>query len=123
MIKQFLIGSLVLLVIDYFYLNLTSSYFAKQVLDVQKSPMQIDYLGAVVAYIFMSIGLYYFILKENKTPYEAFLLGLVIYMTFDGTNKAILKQWTWQTLLLDGIWGGVLFGLTTYITQTIVDSN
>jgi uncharacterized membrane protein len=36
-------------------------------------------------------------------------------MVYESTNYAILKDWKIQTLLMDGLWGGILFGLTTYI--------
>ena len=36
-------------------------------------------------------------------------------MVYETTNKAILKKWTWFTVLLDGIWGGILFATTTFI--------
>ena len=46
---------------------------------------------------------------------DAAILGWVIYMVFESTNYAIFKKWKMETILLDGIWGGILFGLTAYI--------
>ena len=40
-------------------------------------------------------------------------------MVYETTNKAILKDWSWKTVMIDGIWGGILFALTTYLTYTL----
>ena len=117
--SQILFSALIMFLLDFIYLYTTSTYFNKQIFNVQNKPLQLNVFGAAVAYLFMLFGLYYFILRENKNMYHAFLLGLVIYMTFDGTNKAIFKNWTWTTLLIDGIWGGILFALTTLIVNYI----
>ena len=88
-------------------------------MSIQKSPMEIDSLSTIFTYVFIIFGLYYFILKERKGIFDAFLLGLVIYMIFEGTNKALFNNWSWKTVAIDGIWGGILFALTTAITYKI----
>ena len=45
----------------------------------------------------------------------AFLLGLVIYGVYEGTNYAIIDGWKPWAVALDTIWGGILFALTTWI--------
>ena len=46
---------------------------------------------------------------------DASILGWVIYGVYESTNLAVFKKWDLKTVLVDGIWGGILFGLTTYI--------
>ena len=41
-------------------------------------------------------------------------------MVYETTNKAIFNKWTWSTVLIDGLWGGILFGLTTFLTYRLV---
>jgi uncharacterized membrane protein len=36
------------------------------------------------------------------------MLGLSAYATFDLTNLAILKGWTWKLALIDIVWGSIL---------------
>ena len=31
------------------------------------------------------------------------------------TNKAIMPKWNWTSVIIDGTWGGILFGLTTFL--------
>ena len=112
-------SAIILLILDYLYLSSVGRYFGKQIMSVQKSPMEIDSLSTIFTYVFIIFGLYYFILKEKKGVFDAFLLGLVIYMIFEGTNKALFNKWSWKTVAIDGIWGGILFALTTAITYKI----
>ena len=68
-------------------------------------------------YLLIIVGLYYFVLYENKSIAEAMLLGIVIYGAYELTTKALIKNWRWKTVVLDTVWGGVLFGLVTAIFQ------
>jgi uncharacterized membrane protein len=117
--KDLIISAVLLVLIDSLYLSSIKGFFDKQVMSVQKSPLQVDLLAAILCYLVLIIGLYYFIISKKKPVYEAFLLGFVIYMVFELTNKAILKNWKWNTVLLDGIWGGILFATTTFITYKL----
>ena len=112
-------SAVILLILDYLYLSSVGRYFGKQIMSIQKSPMEIDSLSTIFTYVFIIFGLYYFILKEKKGIFDAFLLGLVIYMVFEGTNKALFNNWSWKTVAIDGVWGGILFALTTAITYKI----
>jgi uncharacterized membrane protein len=51
---------------------------------------------------------------------DAFLLGLVIYGTFDFTNMALFKKWSLTTSIIDTLWGGTLFALSTYIIKKLI---
>jgi uncharacterized membrane protein len=92
-------------------------YFEKQVQDVQGSPLKINFLGAALCYLFLIIGINYFIIKPKKSVQDAFLLGLVIYGVYETTNYAIFKNWSILTLFIDTLWGASLFALTTYIVS------
>ena len=69
----------------------------------------------------MVIGINYFILNQNKGYIDAFFLGLLIYSVFDLTTKAIFKNWEYKAVLIDSLWGGTLFALTTILTKKIIE--
>jgi hypothetical protein len=94
-------------------------YFEKQVQLVQGSPLKVNLLGAIICYIFLITGLNYFIIKPNRSITDAFLFGLVIYAVYETTNVALFTKWSWLTVIMDSLWGGVLFALTTYIVSKI----
>ena len=104
-----------MLLLDVVFLYANADLFVKQVITVQKTAMRIKYGGAAACYVFLVLGLYYFIIRENRSPLEAFLLGLVIYGVYELTNYSILKKWKLSTVLQDTLWGGVLFAATTWI--------
>jgi uncharacterized membrane protein len=110
-----IIVTILILVFDCFYLYGIRNIFSKQIIDVQRTPLQMDFLAAVLCYILIIVGLYYFIIRENKSVLEAVMLGIVIYGIYELTTKAIITNWRWETVLLDTVWGGVLFGIVTAI--------
>lgn len=94
-------------------------YFLQQIKEVQGSKLNIRVGGAVLTYLVLIFGINYFIIREHRSVSEASLLGAVIYFVYGGTNIALFDQWRVQTVLMDGFWGSILFGLTTAITYRI----
>lgn len=109
--------AVVMVVVDYIYLQGISSHFRWQVQSVQGTPMKIRMSGALLCYFLLVVGLYYFIVRPNRDYYSAFLLGLVIYGVFETTNYALFSDWAASTVLIDTLWGGILFVITTYVVR------
>ena len=114
-----LISAILFIAIDTIYLNLMKNYFSKQIQSVQGSPIKMRVLGAAICYLFLIIGLNYFIIKPNRSVSDAFLLGIVIYGVYETTNYALLSKWSMLTVILDTLWGGILFAVTTYLTKLL----
>ena len=114
-----LLSAVILLTVDFMYLRVISSYFSNQIQRVQGSAMTINYFGAALCYVFLIIGLNYFIIKPHRSVSDAFLLGLVIYGVYETTNYALFKNWSIITVIIDTLWGGTLFAITTYIINLI----
>ena len=112
-----LLSAIVFVTIDYLYLNSIKGYFEKQVQAVQGSPLKMNFLGAIICYIFLIFGINYFIIKPKRSVQDAFLLGLVIYGVFETTNITLFSKWSWLTVIIDTLWGGILFALTAYIIR------
>lgn len=111
-----------LMVLDYLYLTSSSGIFKKIIEDVQKSKFKIKVYPTIVVYIlifFMWMKFIYSVkkrysLKENIK--RGFLLGFFTYGIFEFTNYAIFSKWTLQGVILDTVWGGVLYGLITFFS-------
>jgi uncharacterized membrane protein len=114
-----LLSALLLISIDSIYLYSIKNIFTKQISSIQGSPLQMNIYGAIVCYIFLVFGLNYFILNDNKSVMDAFILGIVIYGVYETTNLALFKKWSINVAILDTLWGGILFALTTYIIKNI----
>lgn len=118
-IKDFLIIGVYMILVDLVYLRTIAGDFGKMIKRIQKSDMTFNMLGAVLCYIFLVLGIQYFIINKNAKYLDAFLLGMVIYGVFETTSYALLKNWSFKYVVVDTIWGGILFTLTTYLYRKI----
>jgi uncharacterized membrane protein len=112
-----LVSAIIFVCLDAVYLNLTKEYFNKQVQLIQGTKIQFNLLAALLCYIFLIYGLNYFIIRPRRSASDAFLLGLIIYGVYETTNWAIFTKWSPLTVIMDTLWGGILFWLTTTIVQ------
>jgi len=118
-LSQVLVTFVVFVALDSIYLTSMKTYFDNQVKAVQGSVIQMNLLAAVLCYISLVFGVYYFIIREKKSLLQAFLLGLVIYTVYEFTTWALFKNWKISTVIMDSLWGAILFTLTTAIVYFI----
>ena len=119
-LQKILIAGLIFLAIDFLYLSSFSAYFNNQVKLIQGEKINMKLDGAILCYILLIFGIWYFVLQHKYNKIEdalvkAFLLGFVIYGVYETTTYALLSNWKLQTVFIDSIWGGILFTLVTYI--------
>ena len=107
--------SVIMAVVDALFLNTVSPIFNKMLTQIQGSPISLEPISTVLCYIVLVAGLYYFIIKDKKPILDAMFLGWFVYLVYELTNKAIMTKWQWTAVLIDGTWGGILFGLTTFL--------
>lgn len=106
--------------LDIAFITVNNISFMKQIKDVQKGSMDsINKIGALGAYICLFVGLYWFILRERRSPIDAGILGIVINGTYEFTNYTFLKDWKIDTVIKDTIWGFFLWYGTTWATYQI----
>ena len=118
-LTKLLVTFVVFLSLDSIYLFLMKNPFFKQIETVQKSPLSMNISAAVLCYISLVVGLFYFIIHKKHSILDAFLLGLYVYAVYETTNLSIFKNWTWNLAIIDTLWGGILFSLTTAIIYRI----
>lgn len=112
-----LIPASLLLFFDFLYLkSFGNSLFGPMVRNIQKQNMVLSFFPSIIAYIFIFFILYFFILLPRLSPLHAFLLGASVYGVFDFTNLAIFSNYQYFPAIIDTIWGGILFYITTFIT-------
>lgn len=116
----FLMSAIIFILFDSLYLRYMKNYFLNQISRVQNGKKaNIRFLGAGLTYLFLIFGIFYFIILPKHSVKDAFLLGLVIYGVYETTNYAIFTDWSIFTVLIDTLWGGILFALTAYFTRVI----
>lgn len=95
-IKELILSSIILIILDIFYLYNTKN--------------NINYKKLILYYSILIFGINYFIIQKRNTFNEAFMLGIFVFSfvyLMNNDNNA-----------LDILWGGLLFGLTTCITYS-----
>jgi uncharacterized membrane protein len=118
--NKIIVPALIMLFLDFIYLSITTNFYKNLIENIQKEKFKIKLIPTIFCYIFLVFSLYYFILKDKRKVFDAFILGLCIYAVFELTNFAIFNKWNIQAVFLDTIWGGILFTLTTYLTYKLV---
>ena len=122
-IKSFIIAGIVLYLLDMVYISNITGKYNDMITNIQGSEMKTKILPAVICYFFLIFGVYYFIIKNKKKPLDAFYLGVVIYGVYNATAYALIDKWSKEIAIMDTLWGGVLFYLTTVICQKIFKLN
>jgi uncharacterized membrane protein len=109
------------LLLDSIYFTVNYKFLTDTVKNVQKSSIQTKYGAVALTYVFMVATLYYFIIKPNRKAMEAFYLGVGIYGIYELTNYAILTNWPFSLVLIDTLWGGILFASATCMVKYVVN--
>jgi uncharacterized membrane protein len=108
------------LVLDGIYFTINNSFFKKTIQNVQKAPIKTNYVGVVLAYVFLVAMEYYFVIMKNLKAKDAFLLGMGIYGVYEFTNLATLSNWPLSLVIMDTLWGGVLFASATCMIRYVL---
>ncbi len=109
------------LLLDGVYFTVNSKFLTDTVKAVQKSNVSIKYGGVALTYIFMVAILYYFIIKPNRKAMDAFYLGIGVYGVYELTNYATLTNWPIMMVIMDTLWGGILFASATCMVKYVVN--
>jgi uncharacterized membrane protein len=119
-LKLFFIFSITLIVLDFIWLIYFSKEIGNVITKIQKSPMKINPIAAILAYLIMCIS-YYYISFENDQPnyLKGALLGLAIYGTYEFTNYATFKDWDLSVLIKDISWGVFLSVASLFISSKL----
>jgi uncharacterized membrane protein len=117
--KSIIIIATIMLILDFSYLYLFRDFMLPLLKNIQKADVKINIMSALACYIILVSGLYYFIIRKNASPKDAFLLGVLINGVYETTNYAFFKDWSPLLVILDTLWGGILLGTTTFLYYKI----
>ena len=116
---MFFISAITMIILDVIYLTITSNFYNNLILGIQGSKIILKILPTFLTYVILILGLNYFIISRKKSVKEAAILGFLVYSVFELTNMAIFNKWSINAVILDTLWGSILFALTTFITYKL----
>ena len=127
MIKQHILATTILLVLDIVWLmTFMRQQYQIQVQDIQGSNMQPRVQFAIISYILMVIGLNLFVIPNIRKGHEledslkyGSTFGLVVYGIYDTTAATALKNWDIGLATIDIAWGAFLFFISSYLGTKI----
>lgn len=81
---------------------------------------KVNWTAAIIFYLLFILGILIFAvypaLKIDKPEHALLygaLFGFFTYMTYELTNMAVIKNWNWQIVPIDILWGTVLCTLVS----------
>jgi uncharacterized membrane protein len=118
--QLFLIFSIVFVTLDLLWIQYFSKIIGPMIEKIQGSPIEMNYIGAILAYLTMLIAYAYLAYDGDKPNYfKAIILGLAIYGTYEFTNYTTFKDWDPRVLAIDISWGMTVSVLSVFITNLI----
>jgi uncharacterized membrane protein len=135
-ITDLVVLAIIVLALDAVFLYTISDMFSRQIMLVQGTALKVNIPSAVICYILIVFGLYYFVLRHIIVPnassaaaaiqnmrlrdgmIAAFFLGVFVYGVYETTTLALLRNWSPMTAVIDTTWGGTLFALSAYLFYT-----
>ena len=75
-------------------------------------------IAAVITYLLLALGIYYFGVNQNSVVNGA-VFGLVVYGVYNFTNLATISRYDSKVSVVDTAWGTILCALVTFIAIEI----
>ena len=116
---QYLKLGIILLLLDAFYLSIFGSKFVDMIKSIQGSDVALRYGSAIVCYAIIVYMINHFIIIPKRSIIDAFILGACTYGVFDTVNYAVFNKYKLHLAVIDTLWGGTLYALTTLIFRKL----
>jgi uncharacterized membrane protein len=120
-VYQIILITISTLILDIIYMYTFKKQLLKLVQDVQQKPLKPRWEYIICSYLTLIFIIYYFVIKDKKDLFYSFTLGSCIYSIYESTNLAIFEKWNYMFLIIEFLWGGILFAVTTYITNYLTN--
>lgn len=117
---KYLLIFIIFIIVDSIYLRLIYPLFNKMIKNIQGTSLKLNYYSAFMCYLILVFSFIYFVINKNFDNYDTFLFGFIIYGVYETTSHATLKDWDNKLLIIDSIWGGIIFLINKIIINNII---
>ena len=117
---NFVVLGIIVILVDSLYLSSVSTFFGHIVQSIQSQKLKLDMTATVLCYLLIVVLLFSFVKYETNSLRYAFFLGACVYGIFELTNKAIFTKWPWSAVVIDTMWGGILFASSVGVYRAII---
>jgi uncharacterized membrane protein len=122
---QLLVLFFTLIAMDIVWLTFRRSYHESLFASIQKSPLTVRIVPAILVYVLVASALYYFVFMVGRasTSMEAGKLGALLggsmYGLYDLTNYATLRGYTLEMTVVDTLWGMITCGVAAAVAARV----
>lgn len=122
---QLLVLFFTLIAMDIVWLTVRRSYHESLFASIQKSPLTVRIVPAILVYVLVASALYYFVFMVGRasTSMEAGKLGALLggsmYGLYDLTNYATLRGYTLEMTVVDTLWGMITCGVAAAVAARV----
>ena len=128
--QALILSIVVLIIVDLPYLTLNKDLYMNRTKAISGTGFTKRYYSAFIVYLALGLGITILAVPHIRTNNGTQTLildsirwggvfGLTAYATFDFTTHFMFEGWDLCTSLMDTLWGGILFALTTFIVNLI----
>ena len=111
--------------IDFMWIQLVmKEQYNKMIPDIQNDSMIVRLFPTLLAYIVIILSILLFSLPKVSREYRikdsliyGGLLGMLMYGMFSFTNYAVISKWNLKVVMLDVVWGFILYSIVTYFSS------
>jgi uncharacterized membrane protein len=123
-VYRLIIVVIAIAVLDGIWISSNIGMYRSMYSKIQGSPMNVNILGAILAYIFVFLVLAVIVIPyiEKTTRGSLFdclkiggVSGACVYAIYNFTNMATFKDYNIRVALMDTMWGGFLFTAVSYL--------
>lgn len=98
--------------LDAVYLTLRQSFHDDFFFKLQKQPLRIRIVPAILIYVLMVAAIYMYAVRDatqlEGVAFRGALIGFILYAFYDLTNYATLTNYTLEMVVADSLWGTLL---------------
>lgn len=115
----YIANAIVLLPLDLIFIStIGKRLFEKNIPQLMQPTPRMG--AALLCYVVYLFGVTYLINGDNPANWQrnviaGAILGLTAYATFELTNQALLRDWSWNIVVPDIIWGTILTAITASV--------
>ena len=122
-LKSFVVIMILYLVIDLPVIGyLNSKMYVDNFKQITNGKTTFKLIPAIVAYLILSLSVYYFIIKKSSNiTTDSLMLGFVIYGIYNATNLATLKNYSVKVSIVDTLWGSFLTFLISNLSKSVLN--
>lgn len=122
------IVTFLVLTIDFIWIKLVMlDQYNSLIYNVQNKPLSLRFIPTMLSYITIILPIVLFVIPKltpqrrvlNSLVYGG-IMGVLMYGMFSFTNYALIQDWSFSVVLLDTIWGGVLYSLVSLLTSYLL---